>query len=326
MVTKMNNPPRVIMVIIVAVLVISFAGPVYADFPLPEVPGLVGISTVTSMDAQGIVTTSTSVGLQLGSHTLNDPPLENGGFLWAWFPLGPSGPRIDGHSVDPYVISRYKGAPVPPGEVQYTAGYNEDVTAVSGSLTYQKTMSISTGNKSAGEENIGADRVVTFTGGDGGRMTTREDLLLDGAGAQTVAANQVCCPFTGTAGPFFPPFCNIVMSGSSADISTGSISTTAGVRFISASVDIPVAETYRVNVKGVTGSGGTGASGTVGAFMKVNLQEAIEQEVPRRYVTDPIGYIPVKVEGLSYSETSTASGLIHTFTKDMRYQSGIRPV
>ena len=86
-------------------------------------------------------------------------------------------------------------------------------------------MSISTANKTADEDNIAADRLVTFTGGDGGRMTTSEDILIDGAGAQTVSANQVCCPFAGAENPFFPPFCNIVMSGSSADISTGSIST-----------------------------------------------------------------------------------------------------
>ena len=87
-------------------------------------------------------------------------------------------------------------------------------------------------------------------------MTTSEDILLDGAGSQTVSANQICCPFASAVNPFFPPFCNIVMSGSSADISTGSISTSAGARFIAATADVPVAETYLINVKGVTGSGG----------------------------------------------------------------------
>jgi len=202
------------------------------------------------------------------------------------------------------------------------------MTAVSGNINYQKTMSISTANKIVGEDNIAADTQVTFIGVDGGRMIISEDILLDGTGAQTVAANQVCCPFAGTTDPFFPPFSNIVVSGSSADISTGSISTSAGVRFISASADIPVAESYQVNVQGVTGPGGnTGASGTVSAFMKAHLQEAIEQRVPQRYPpTDIIGFNPVKVEELSYSETSTASGLVHSFTKDMQYQSGIRLV
>lgn len=321
----MNNYQNFVMAITAVVFLTSFIGAASGDRPIPAVPGLAGISTVTSMDVQGIVMTSTAVGLQLGSDTLNDPPLENGGYLSEWW-AGPDAPLITGYTVDPWV-GHIQGIPLPLGEVQYTAGYNEEVTAVSGSLTYQKTVTISTGNKILGEDNIAADRQVTFSGGDGGRMTTSEDILLDGTGAQTVAANQVCCPFAGTTDPFFPPFSNIVMSGSSADISTGSISTSAGVRFISASADIPVAESYQVNVQGVTGPGGnTGASGTVSAFMKAHLQEAIEQQVPRWYGNEPIGFNPVKVEDLSYSETSTASGLVHTFTKDMQYQSGIRLV
>jgi hypothetical protein len=304
-------------------LFILFVGAGYADIPVHAVPGQAAISTVTSIDIQGITTTSTEVSLQLGSHILNDPPLENGGLLSYWW-AGPFAPLNSGYTVDPWVAG---SDPIPPGEVQYTAGYNEEMTAVSGSLSYQKTMSISTANKTTGEDNIMAERLVTFNGVDGGRITTSEDILLDGAGAQTVAANQACCPFADAANPFFPPFCNIVVSGSNADISTGSISTSAGVRFIAASTDVPVAETYLINVKGLMGPGGyADVSGTVSAFMNAHLQEGREKEVPRWYDYDPIGFNPVKAEDLSYSETSTASGAIHSFTKDMQYQSGIHQV
>ena len=321
----MNNHPHVIMAITLAVLVILFSGPAYADIPVHAVPEQAVISTTTSIDAQGIVMTSTSMILQIGSHTINNPPLENGGFPWEWGPFGPDGPYIEGYTVDPR--ADWPGTPVPPGEVQYSTGYDEEVTAVSGNINYQKTMSISTANKTVGEDNIAADTQVTFIGVDGGRMTTREDILIDGTGAQTVAANQACCPFAGTTSPFFPPFSNIVVSGSSAGISTGSISTSAGARLISASADIPVSETYQVNVHGVTGPGGhTAASGTVSAFMKAHLQEGGEQQVPRLFITDFIGFVPVKVEDLTYSDTSMASGLIYSFTKDMQYQSGIRLV
>ena len=55
-------------------------------------------------------------------------------------PTGPFGPYIwlHGRSLGGNIL----GTPLPPGEVQYTAGYNEEVTAVSGSINYQKTMSI----------------------------------------------------------------------------------------------------------------------------------------------------------------------------------------
>jgi hypothetical protein len=325
-VTEITTHHDFIIAIIVAVLVISFSGPVYADIPVLAVPEQAVISTTTSIDAQGLVTTSTSLILQIGTYTLNDPPLENGGWLYGWR-TGGNPVKMNGYTVNPWV-GGVLGTPLPLGEVQYSAGYNEEMTAVSGNINYQKTMSISTANKIVGEDNIAADTQVTFIGVDGGRMIISEDILLDGTGAQTVAANQVCCPFAGTTDPFFPPFSNIVVSGSSADISTGSISMSAGARFISASADIPVSETYRINVKGVTGPGGhTAASGTVSAFMKAHLQEGREQQVPKRYrPTDIIGFIPGKAEDLTYSETSMARGLIYNFSKDMWYQSGIRLV
>jgi hypothetical protein len=319
----MNTLQHFVMVIIAAALFISFAGETYADIPVHADPGLTGVSTITTMDIQGIAMTSTAANLQLGSYSLNGT-LKNGGFLGVWW-AGPDAPPIVGFTVDPRAAK--PGTPVPSGEVQYTVGYNEVVTALSGSVSYQKMMIISTSNKTAGEDNIEADRIVTFIGGDGGRMTTSEDVLIDGTGAQTVSANQISCPFAGTANSFFPPFCNIVMSGSSADISTGSISTSAGVRFIAASADVPVSETYRIDVKGVTGTGESNdASGTMSAFMKAHLQEGTEKEVPRWFTWDPIGYNPVKAEDISYSETSMASGSINSFTKNIRYQSGIHPV
>jgi hypothetical protein len=326
MVAAMRTTKNVVIAVLIIFMLITLAGMVCADIPVHAIPGQVVLSTTTSMDVLGTTTSSTAMSLQQGSHTLNDPPLENGGFPWEWW-AGEDAPLITGYSVAPFVIKIYKGKPIPQGEIQYSAGYNEDLTSVSGNLLYQKTMSIDTANKSAGEENIVADRLVTFIGGDGSRMTTSENILLDGAGAQTVGANQVLCPFASATNPFFPPFCNIVASGSSADISTGSISTSAGVRFISASADVPVTETYHINVKGVAGSGGDIlAKGTVSAYIKANLQEGTEQQVPRWFTTDPIGFIPVKSEDLSYSEISTASGSIHGFTKDIQYQSGIRLV
>lgn len=322
---KMKNFHHFIVSISGAILFVLLVGVAFADIPVHAVPGLTGISTSTSMDTQGIATTSTAVGLQLGSYTLNDPPLENGGYQWVWW-AGFIAPPILGYTVDPWVAGIY-GTPVPTGEVQYTSVYNEDLTSVSGGLIYQKTMSINTANKSAGEENIATNRLATFIGGDGSRMTTSENILLDGEGAQTIGANQLLCPFTSTANPFFPPFCNIAVSGSSADISTGFISTSAGVRFIVASADVPVTETYNINVGGVSGPGGyTDAYGVVNAFMKAHIQEGKENEVQRWFDSDPLGYNPVKAEDFVYSESSMASGSISRFTKNIQYQSGIRLV
>ncbi len=320
MVKVMKNSYHFLITISIGVLLIFLTGVGFADIPVHADPGLVGLSTTTSIDTQGITTTSTAVDLQLGSNTLNDPPLENGGILSEWW-AGPDAPLIIGYTVDPIIVE-FMG-PAPPGELQYTTGYHEEMTAVSGNLSYQKTTSISTTNKTADENNIATDRLVTFTGGNGGRMTTSESILVDGTGAQTVSANQALCPFAGETEPFFPPFCNIVTSGSSGDLSSGSLSTSTNARFITTSVAVPVSENYLISAKGVTGLGGyTDAGGTISAFIKVHLQEGTEQEVPRWYNTDPLGFYPVKAEDLSYSETSTASGSFGGFTKSIQYQSG----
>jgi hypothetical protein len=121
MVTDMNTYQQFMMAITAAVIFTSFVGYASGDLPVYAVPGLEGISTSTSFDADGIVTTSTIMSLQLASHTLNDPPLENGGWLNTWYPNGPFPPYIDGYTVDPWV-GEILGTPLPAGEVQYTAG------------------------------------------------------------------------------------------------------------------------------------------------------------------------------------------------------------
>ena len=325
MVTGMRTSYQILIAISIAVLFIFLTGAAYADILIKATPELVGVSTTTSMTIQGTATTGTTMSLQLGSDALNNPPLENGGYMGEYW-LGPDGSPIIGYTMDPWVASII-GTPAPPGEVQYTAGYNEMVTAVSGNLIYQKMMGVSTTTKSGDEYNIVADGIVSFKGGGDGRMTTGEDLLIDGTGAQTVATDRVLCPFTAVNNPFFPPFCNIVVSGSTADISTGSVSTVAGGRLIAASSDVPGAETYNIDVKGFPGSGGySDANGTVSTFMKAHLQEGIEQQIPRMFDTDPLGFIPVRAEDVSYSETSTASGSIGSFNKEMKYQSGLAVV
>lgn len=308
----------------IAAMFLVLTGVAYADIPINGTPSTIGITTSTVMNAQGISTTTTALGLQLGTSSLNDPPLENGGYPWEWW-AGEEMPLTPGYSLEPWVAEIY-GTPVPPGEIQYTAGYNEDTTAVSGSLNYVKTMSVSTANKAAGQDNIAGDRILTFVGGDGGRMTSNENILIDGAGAQTIAAEHMLCPFAIADNQFFPPFCNIVTSGSNVDISVGSVATSASGRFIAQTADAPVQVSYQINAKGINGPNGyTDASGTISAFMKAHIQESREEEIPRYFDTDPIGFTPTgKVEDLTYSESSFAGGRISSFSKTMVYKSGIR--
>ena len=82
-----------------------------------------------------------------------------------------------------------------PGQVQYTTGYNDQYSGVSGQQTFAKSMAISTANKIADQSNVKANTNIQFIAIDTGRATRTEDLLLDGAGNSTSTANSILCPF-----------------------------------------------------------------------------------------------------------------------------------
>jgi len=214
------------------------------------------------------------------------------------------------------------------GQVQFTNTYNEKTTANSGETSYIKSSSVSTANKVATENNFQTSKKIVFTGDNGGRIVSREELLLDGAGSFSPMANCVLCPFVETTPPtIWPEFCNIISTGSLVDMTTVSLTTEAADRFVSATGDVPVAADYHINAQGVSGP----ASGYASSFIKAHIQEG-----RMNYVTnsiDPVNavdstpyyvYRPGKSEDLSYSDTSSASGLIMKFDKTIHYQSGIK--
>ena len=159
-------------------------------------------------------------------------------------------------------------------------------------------------------------------------MTSSEDILVDGAGAHTTSADKILCPFGTAAGPFFPPFCNVVMSGSRVDVSLASVSTSASERFVAATADVPVVQAYSVSVKGVTSSEGSAdAIGSASAFMTAHLQDGRVLDVSPDDLLPGITYwLPVKSEDISYSNSVSASGIIKSFSQSYTYQSGIRRV
>ena len=110
-----------------------------------------------------------------------------------------------------------QGSPLTPPlqdqEVQYTTGYNDQVMAVSGQSTFAKTMTVSTGNKIAGQSNIRAGPGFQYIATDTGRATRTEDLLLDGASQATTTSNAILCPFVTGVSPVIPAFCNIEQAG-----------------------------------------------------------------------------------------------------------------
>ncbi len=198
------------------------------------------------------------------------------------------------------------------GEVQYTTGYNQNVMAVSGLTQYNKAFSVDTANKIADASNVKVATNVQFIAVDTGRMTFSEDILLDGVGNASETAAAMLCPFGPGSSTFIPDFCNIVQAGSSMDVTLVSAETSASDRFVAATADVPNTLAYSIAAKGMTVDDTTiPAMGTVSAFMKVHIMEA------RGDSSD-------KSEDLTYSETSTASGLINSFSKSMSFMDGMR--
>jgi len=286
--------------ILAAAIALAFAGCAAADIPVNATPETAGITVTTNIQCQGTVLASDSLTMQQSSDALDAPPLKSA--------IGSDG-TLTGSD----------------GEVQYTAGYDENTMAVEGTTSYTKTTAIDTANQIADKNNIETNKIVTFIASDElGRMTSSEDILVDGAGASTASGDKMLCPFGTQASGTFPPFCNIIESGSSVDVSLGSLSTSASERFISATADVPVAQAYSISLKGITTSNGTvDAIGSASAFMKAHFQDG---RVLNTSTDEGNSYSPVKAEDVSYDNSVSASGIISAFSQAYSYQDGVSRV
>jgi hypothetical protein len=220
-----------------------------------------------------------------------------------------------------------------PGQVQYTAGYNDQYSGVSGQQTFAKSMALSTTNKIADQSNIKANTNIQFIAVDTGRATRTEDLLLDGAAQAQDSSGLILCPFANANPGIIPAFCNIEQAGSAFDTTLTSTVTSADTRFVGTDATIPVVLNYNINAQGINlGSQSSPMIGSVSAYLKVHVQEARNQStatvtLPANEETGNPGNIyfyalpPTKSEDLAYSETSTASGQISGFIKSMSYSS-----
>jgi hypothetical protein len=261
----------------------------------------------------------------LDSDSLHDPPLTDGGLPITLYDA--NGNPVDGWTADP-LLADLLGEPIPPGEVRYTAGYNANSMAVQGMTNLVKTMDINTANQISNQQNINAKTMLTYNATNGGRATSTEDILLDGVGSQTTTANMILCPFVSSdQDPFFPPFCNIIQSGSAIDVSLVSVSTQASERFVTASADVPVSQAYSIAGQGITQSQGTSpAIGSMSAYMQAHLQDGRMFDVTPvnpDAIDQPEAFVSGKASDIVYSETSSTSGLVNKFSKSISYQSGI---
>ncbi len=223
------------------------------------------------------------------------------------------------------------------GQVQYTTGYNDQYSGISGQQTFAKSMTLSTANTIADQSNINANTNIQYIAVDTGRATRTEDLLLDGASQAQNSSSLILCPFANANPGIIPAFCNIEQAGSAFDTTLTSTVTSADTRFVGNDATIPVVLNYNINSQGITlGNQSSPMIGSVSSYLKVHVQEARNESTETGTIeTGPIAFgqgeilpysfpnavDPQKSEDLVYSETSTASGLISKFSKSMSYTS-----
>jgi hypothetical protein len=194
-----------------------------------------------------------------------------------------------------------------PGEAQSTTTYGENTHATGGTSGYYKIFNLDTANKPRSQYNLDSTRIFSFDGiGDGngtGRAISNENVGIDTMG-MPVNATSVN-PFVQDT--IIPAFHNTVNAGSSFDLAQGSLATRAQTRTVTPDMSVPVALNYDVSL---TGLGDGPAVGSAGAFTNGHLEEG------RGNTTD-------KASDIVFSQSSTASGLIFAFDKNIRYESGI---
>ena len=230
----------------------------------------------------------------------------------------------------PQIITKgiHTGA-LDPEQIQYTTAYDANIVAQAGHTVLLKTMNINTGNKVLTQSNLKAHTGLTYIAtSDGGNVVGSENLLLDGAGNTTHASDRMLCPFVPIkAGNVIPAYCNIVQTGNAYDLTVGSVTSDMSERFVGTDATVPVQLDHVFNVKPYgTTDGSIPAMGSTSAYLKAHVQEA------RGYTFTTIpageGFVlllettPAKAEDVQYAETSSASGYIQQFTKEIHYQSG----
>ena len=297
---------------ILVTTVSGFTGTAFADHLLNRTPEIQGLVTGTSGDVLGTVTEADS-----GAWTTRD------NLIFDIFGTdGPSPP----YGYGPGALAD----PLSGDQAIVTTGYNDNMAAVSGQTVFSKSVAIDTGNQVADGSNLEASTNLQYMASDTGRATRSEDLLMDSAANETDSSDlYVLCPFVSNDDAYFgfPAHCNIVEAGSSIDTTLTSVVTSADDRFVGTDSGIPMALDYAIDAKGITtGNSSSPMIGSGSAYLKMHTQEARQPNLTAADGTfnspDYVSSWTLKSQDLAYSETSSASGLISDFNKEMHYRSG----
>ena len=261
-----------IMVLVLAMLV-GMTGFAMADPGMNATFETQGITVLTSIQAQGNMDSKTDIAwTQSSSQNLSSiPPLTSGKY--------------------------------------YANTYQEDTQSNGvGNIFYDKTTEVETKGLLTNQFNIEATKQINFVGIDGARISSDENIFLDGTGVASATANSVICVFGPSNSVWIPPFCNAVDTGSSIDMSVANVGTTTGDRFVVVSSDTPVEVYHTIRVDPL---GDSPSIGQASAYIKGVIYEGRGNSS---------GYF----EKIDIEERTSVDGYIALFDKDMSWISGVR--
>jgi hypothetical protein len=259
---------------VLVIALILLTGYAMADRGTPQVPETQGIVTSTTIDAVGNFATNSEIQWRITDQI--------GGL--------PSVPVL-----------------APPFEI-YESMYTEDsVSNGAGLILYDKELDIETSNQISGQWNIEATKELAYVGIDGARVTSTDNIFVDGAGQIASTSTKIICPFATAASTIFPAYCNRAEAGSTIDMTVANVRTTSTDRFVMPSGDHPVELNHDLVVTELVED--LPSMGTASAYMEVLIQEG-----------SSISPTTLQ-ERIEFYEETTVSGDITNFEKLMHYES-----
>jgi hypothetical protein len=205
------------------------------------------------------------------------------------------------------------GVPVlnAPGAI-YESTYTEDTqTHGVGLMLYDKELDIETSGQISGQWNVEATKQIAFIGIDSASVVSSDNIMVDGAGNESVTVEEVICPFASANAQSFPAYCNRAQAGSTIDMTVANVRTTTTGRFVMPSADHPVELNHDLRVTELVSD--VPSVGFASAYMDVLIQEG------RGDLFDPA----TLMERIEFTEETSVDGAITLFDKLMHYESGM---
>jgi len=216
---------------------------------------------------------------------------------------------------------------IPPLDVifatAYQSTYSEDTSSNgNGLIYYDKELDVETSDQLSGQFNIEATKEIAFVGIDGARITSADNIFVDGAATRYLTDQVILCPFATYDTTVIPSYCNSAEAGSLIDMSVANVRTTSTDRFVVPSGDSPVELNHDILVtEFATDMPSQGIASTdmdvlilegSGYFKTFDMERII------------LLYPDVAMERIEFSEATDVNGDISNFEKLMHYESSIR--